>query len=193
LEHRGQVHYVGDLLLLQQLGQRRVADIQLVYREVQIIPCPDIGPDDMQIRGQAVTQLMSEIAGGAGNQDARRHDSCSLMVAGARAGSSAGSGRRAQYWGRVRPLTRCHTPQRAVVSRMPPALRLKVTTMTSAGPAARRPSARVAAGRSLAAGRHRRAMPAPSRGASRSWPTSGQKRRWNGARKRSTLRLKAIP
>src|SRR5690606_27060850 len=83
---------------------------QLVYREVQIIPCPDIGPDDMQIRGQAVTQLMSEIAGGAGNQDARCHDSCSLMVAGARAGSSAGSGRRAQYWDRVRPLTRCHTP-----------------------------------------------------------------------------------
>src|SRR5690606_21642230 len=159
LEYRGQVHYVGDLLLLQQLGQRRVADIQLVYREVQIIPCPDIGPDDMQIRGQAVTQLMSEIAGGAGNQDARGHDSCSLMVAGARAGSSAGSGRRAQYWDRVRPLTRCHTPQKAVISSMPPALGKKVKRMTRPSPEFWMPTSRVTARRSLSARRHRRAMP----------------------------------
>src|SRR5690554_65723 len=144
LQNRSQMDDMGDPVFGQGQDQLWITDVQHFQRKLKAIPLVDVGAEDKVILGQPVAQLVADITGSACNKNAffRIHDVVTFPV------SLAGTGSRAQICERVRPDTRCQTPQKAVISIMPPASGKKVNRITSPRPEFWMPTSRVTARRS---------------------------------------------
>src|SRR5699024_4037312 len=188
LQHRGQVHDMGNAAAAHEFSQVARSNIKHLQRKAQAFTLADIGADDLEIVGQAVAQLVADVAGCADDQDALAHAGSAGVAA-----AASGGGRRAQNCDRVMPAIRCHTPQKPAISSMPPASGKKVNRMTSARPEFWMPTSMVTARRSAAGRRKAPAMPSPRQKASRLWPTTSHANVWNFARKVSKFMASAIP